>query len=513
MRNFVRDRIRSGYWVHPSDELATYLERQTLPPSDQYTGTSKLPPSVQHRPDRAYDHQTTLQYSTLTLKPGLTLDYYPTEMQLQVLDLAFHQALVRYLSGPIARFRYDRQMSGWGIEEFDSAFPQAGARCTKHLLFYMKSTPECWGPFVEDLQQRHAVGNGDGHGHGRTAAKTTTNGQSRNGSGSKRRSPVIEVVEDQENNSTEDNPWDLQSENTEGRLSTEIETESEIELEDEAETEGESETEDDTGDVMPKSAPDQLGQTFGGNGNTMPDQSGEPQPPLTSKIEPSALQTQTQIVDEHPSTSLNNGKRKTPPPTSTNEPATKRRSPNASASANADAHTDGDNHDRLLTPHHHDNGDRASTPSSTVSTTTVSESEVDSSPSDPTDPMPVTPEDLPSNLIKPQQGQDQEQNQNSDQEQSKRAQETLPSMADHIPPKTAYNDLPHIPSCLHPLGPKTDQLIFDILQMELRPMRECGCKICVRAKNLHELVEAQAEVLGRVFEQGGDEGVRLALGL
>lgn len=468
------------------------MGHQTLPTPDELTSLSTLPPGIQHHPDRTYSHDDTTKYSTLTLHPKVTIDFYPSEGQVQQLDLAFNQALARCLRGPIARFRYERQMSGWGIKEFDQACPKPGYWCTKRLLLYMRRTAECWGPFVEEFQPQQS-----GHGDGRVPATTTTpNGQIRNGPGSgpgsKRISPVIEVVDDPEANLTEINPWDLQSENTDGQPSTE--SEPETELEDDPESEGDIDTGIDTGSVIPKVVSNQLRR------DSM-------RPPPCSETELVIIRTEA----EHPSSSLSNGKRKTPPPTTTNEPATKRRSPNSNGDSNGNGH----DHEHLSTPQQHPvngNGDRASTPSSTISTTTASESEVDSSPSDPTDPMPVTPEDLPLNRVKPQLHHDQKEKEDEIEETQ---QVPPPGQTEPIPPptKTAVQDLPHIPHDFYRLGPKTDQLIYDLLQLELRPMRECRCKICKRARNLHELVEAQAEVLGRVFEQGGDEGVRLALGL
>lgn len=494
--NFAQDRIRSGYWVYPSDELAAVLGQTHLAPPQEYHSDSALPEGIQRHPDRMYLHFTTCGRSTLELDPNNLIDCYPTEAQLETLDSVFDNLLSRYLRGPIAQFaqRYQK-MLGWTLESFDTAFPEPGPKLSRTILRFMATNVDCWGPFMEDHQsQQHTEG------ESRHANGHSLNGDEGREERRERCSPVIEVVEDPE---TDDNPWYLHSEREDTEASTSA-TSSEYEDKSNEPYRGPDQDRDTNSSIQVGSILDDRPSLDSDTVETDLDPQTAASIVLGVSTVPCSLAAAT--VQNQPSILTNsNAKRKTPPPVDPNaEPANKRRSPidrqttESSASIPngiGDADVDVESKDTL-------------TPSfSEVST--LSTSEVESTPSDPTDPMPITPEDLPGVLSPPASSQ-------SNPPKTRKQptlEEQLALKKTRTNERTAYKDLPHIPSGELCLGAKTDKLIWDLLQRELEPMTRCGCRVCVRGKNMREMEEAQTEALNRVFEMDGNAGVMMALGL
>lgn len=191
IQHFCQERIRSGAWVSPTDEVEGQFERQDKRKhglfSDLAHNTS-LPQGVTHHPVRKYARPN-VHFVEMAWVPGAPDTVFPTDGLLRELERSWIQTVHTYLQRPIANIvRYLIVDQGWSLPKLDGILETT--EIIQIILTMLRGFPVFWEPFVGQERVRH----GHAHRGGERRRRSSRAGSgSRSHSGSET-SPVIELL-------------------------------------------------------------------------------------------------------------------------------------------------------------------------------------------------------------------------------------------------------------------------------------------------------------------------------
>jgi hypothetical protein len=150
MYRWTRDRIRSGHWVYPSDEVDMFVSENRQSHA-QAVRSARLPLHVEGPAYKAYVHKRLGGYIQLEpdngrMSPGDYQLFLPPKALLGDLDRMFYSTLSDYITSPFVYHAETRFAAGWRLEEFAKSPPTS-----TELLDYLRVTSACWGPFEQEL--------------------------------------------------------------------------------------------------------------------------------------------------------------------------------------------------------------------------------------------------------------------------------------------------------------------------------------------------------------------------